>query len=207
MRIQWSDPPKPAQPADVPADWHTVNGPTASKAFKLAALVGMVLLVILCIALGNWAAYASEKGRMAIASDMVYPWLAPAIVLIMFIPLHELIHLLGHPGWGLTDNSILTIWLAKLRFGVYYEGRMSRRRWLAMRLAPFIMLCLLPALIVACMQTGPSNPDVQVGLVVMMMVNALGSGGDLIAVALVLRQVPASAVLHFRDGHAYWQSS
>ena len=205
MRIQWGDPPKSDPPPNVPSDLNTITGPTPSQAFKLATLAGIALLAVLCIALGNWASYASEKGRMASASDTATPWLAPAIVLITFIPLHEFIHLLGQPGWGITRNSVLAIWPTRLRFGVYYEGCMSRKRWLIMRLAPLVVLCLLPALLIALMQTLSSSPDIQVGLIVMMVVNALGSGGDIVAAAIILRQVPASASLCFREGQAYWR--
>jgi hypothetical protein len=187
LRIQWGDPPKIDPPPAVPSDLHAITGPAPTKAFRLAALVGIALLAVFCIALATWASYASEKGRMAIASDAAFAWLAPAIVLVTFIPFHELIHLLGHPGWGLTHDSVLTVWPAKLRFGVYYEGCMSRRRWLIMRFAPFFVLCLFPALIVALMQMFSSSPDLEIGLIVMMVVNALGSGGDIVAAAIVLR--------------------
>jgi hypothetical protein len=142
---------------------------------------------------------------MAGASDTSSPWLAPAIVLVLFIPLHELTHLLGQPGWGLSDRSVLAIWPAKLRFGVYFEGCMSRRRWLIMRLAPLALLSLLPTGLIALMQVLPPNPDLEIGLIVMMLVNALGSGGDVVAAAIVLRQVPGSASLCFHEGRAYWR--
>ena len=82
---------------------------------------------------------------------------------------------------------------------------MSRRRWLGMRLAPFIVLSLLPACVVALLQLYPWMPDVQVGLQVMMLLNALGSGGDILAAVLVLRQVPATAQMCFESGRAYWR--
>ena len=39
----------------------------------------------------------------------------------------------------------------------------------------------------------------------MMLVNALGSGGDAVAAVIVLRQVPALAALCFHNGRAYWR--
>jgi hypothetical protein len=82
---------------------------------------------------------------------------------------------------------------------------MSRRRWLAMRLAPLVMLSVLPACVLALLQVQPLSPDVEVGLSVLMVVNALGSGGDVIAAILVVAQVPPAARLCFRAGRAYWQ--
>ena len=83
---------------------------------------------------------------------------------------------------GRSSRSVVVLWPAKLRFGVYYEGCMSRRRWLAMRLLPLIMLSVIPACILALMQGVLLSPDVEVGLTILMVVNALGSGGDVIAI-------------------------
>ena len=48
-------------------------------------------------------------------------------------------------GWGLSGRSSIVVWLARLRVGSYYEGDLSRSRWLAMRAAPFLLLSLAPA--------------------------------------------------------------
>jgi hypothetical protein len=74
-----------------------------------------------------------------------------------------------------------------------------------MRLAPLVLLSLLPAAVIALMQVLPASPDLEIGLMVMMLVNALGSGGDVVAATLVVRQVPPSARLCFQEGRAYWR--
>ncbi len=122
-------------------------------------------------------------------------WWAVAVVLMTFIPLHEFLHLLGQPEWGCSDRSLLVIWPAKLRLGVYYESCMSRRRWLGMRLVPLLVLS----------QVQPLNVELEIGLQVLMVINAVGSGGDLLAVWLVLKQVPPAGQLCFRKGRAYWR--
>ena len=127
------------------------------------------------------------------------------VVFVIFIPLHEFIHLLGQPERGMSSRSVLTVWPAKLRFGVYYEGCMSRRRWLVMRLAPILVLSVLPACVVALLLMRPGIPDVVVGLQVMMVLNALGSGGDTLAAVVVLRQVPPAAQMCFKSGRADWR--
>ena len=53
----------------------------------------------------------------------------------------------------------------------------------------------------------PLSPDLEVGLSVLMTVNTLGSGADVIAAILVLSQVPPKACLCFRAGRAYWRSA
>jgi hypothetical protein len=182
-----------------------IYSPATRKIYWLAALAGLALLGGLCTGLGMWTWVVANKAGMATAGDAASPWIPVLVVLATFIPLHELFHLLGQPGWGMSSRSVLAVWPAKLRFGVYYEGCMSRRRWLGMRLAPFIVLSLLPACVVALLQLHPWTPDIEVGLQVMMLLNALGSGADIIATVVVLRQVPTTAQMCFESGRAYWR--
>ena len=143
---------------------------------------------------------------MATAGDAASPWVVVVVVLAVFIPLHEFLHLLGQPEWGRSSRSVVVVWPTKLRFGVYYEGCMSRRRWLGMRLAPLIVLSVLPAGLLALLQVQPLSAELEIGLQVLMVVNTLGSGGDILAAVVVLRQVPAAtAQMCFESGRAYWR--
>ena len=42
---------------------------------------------------------------------------------------------------------------------------------------------------------------------VLMVVNGLGSGADVMALGLVLFQVPHTALMCFREGRAYWKTT
>jgi hypothetical protein len=188
-----------------PPDWQVIRSPETRWGFWLAAVVGMVLLSALCGGLGLWSMAVGDRGGMATASDTAYTWLITLVVLAIYIPLHEVLHLLLQPGWGRSNLSVIVLWPAKLRFGVYYEGCMSRRRWLAMRLTPLVFLSVLPACMLALSQIQPLSPKLEVGLSILMVVNALGSGGDVIAAILVVSQVPSTASLCFQSGRAYWR--
>jgi hypothetical protein len=204
VRLQWGHIPRVEGPSAESLGWHVIRSPEARRGFWLAALAGLVLLSGLCAGLGTWS-LAAGRGGMATASDAAYPLVVMLVVLATYVPLHESLHLLGQPGWGRSSRSVVVLWSAKLRFGVYYDGCMSRRRWLAMRLAPLVVLSVLPACMLALLQVQPLSPDVEVGLSILMVVNTLGSGGDVIAAVLVVAQVPAGASLCFRGGRAYWR--
>ena len=137
---------------------------------------------------GLWSFAIGDLSGYATAGESASPWGAVVSVLVVYIPLHEALHLLGQPSWGRSDQSVVVLWPARLRFGVYYEGCMSRRRWLAMRLAPMFVLSVLPAALLALMKLWPLNVELEIGLQVLMLVNALGSGGDVVAALLVLRE-------------------
>lgn len=186
--------------------WQAIHSPQARQGYRLAALASFALLGGLCVGLALLSSVVSGKG-LATAGDSTMTWAVVLVVLVTFIPLHEFLHLLGQPEWGRSDRSLLVVWPAKLRLGVYYEGCMSRRRWLGMRLAPLLALSVLPAGLLLLSQVQPFTVELEIGLQVLMVVNALGSGGDLLAVWLVLKQVPPSGQLCFREGRAYWQTA
>jgi len=186
-------------------DWQIIRSPSLRLSYWLAALAGLLLLSGLCVGLSLWSLMVSDRTGMATTGDSATPWRAMLVVLVVFIPLHELLHLLGQPEWGRSSQSVVVVWPTRLRFGVYYEGCMSRRRWLGMRLTPLTVLSVLPAGLLALSQMWPLGAELEIGLQVLMVVNALGSGGDVVAALLVVAQVPPSGRLCFREGRAYWQ--
>ena len=64
---------------------------------------------------------------------------------------------------------------------------------------------MLPAVLLTLFYWVAVAYAVNVFLQVLMLVNAIGSGADIVAVAWVLFQVPASAQICFSGGKAYWQ--
>ena len=207
MRIHFGNIPEIADAQPEAEGLHPIRGPKPSAGYLLAGLAGFLLLVGpvlgLCVVLSFFAIPGVEPPPGSLPPPV--PWGAIVLVLLLYIPLHELLHLVLHPDWGFSDRSVLVIWPTKLRFGAYYEGCMSRTRWLLMRLAPVVALSLIPAGLVAIFQDALFGHAFRTGLEVMLTVNAVGSGGDVIAMMLVLRQVPRSASLCFRGGRAYWK--
>jgi hypothetical protein len=184
----------------------SIRGPKASVSFLFAGLTGFLLLICPLMALCQILSYFAIPNSEAMqGTHLPPPGGAVVLTLLLFIPLHELMHLIWHPRQGFSDQSILILWPSRLRFGVYYEGSMSRTRWLIMRISPFVVLSLIPASLLSIFQNIPVNNFLQTGLEVLMVVNGVGSGGDVIAMFLVLFQVPPSAVMCFRGGRAYWR--
>lgn len=183
--------------------WHAIRQPGASLSHALAGLVGLAIPFGLCVGLSMLSYLARGDQAADTASNSAADWAAVGLVLLIFIPLHEWLHMTLHPDGGRSDRTCLVIWPGKLHFGVYYEGCMSRTRWLAMRAAPLLALTLLPACVLAAWRAMPST--FSVFLQVLMLVNGIGSGGDVVAMLLILFQLPASAHICFRGGRAYWR--
>lgn len=206
MRILFGGTPAPAAPPNEAEGLHGIRSPKASLSPWLASLTGLLLLLASCVALYVVLTFIYPAADPQ-ATTPPAPLGAVILALVCYIPLHELLHLLWHPDPWSFDQSVLVIWPAKLQFGVYFEGDMSRRRWLVMRAAPFVALSLLPVAILGVTQNGAFDLGVKTFLWVLFVVNTVGSGADVAAMWIVVRQVPRTAWICFRGGRAYWHES
>lgn len=206
MRLHFGDVPAAAEANTEIAGWHRIRSPGARLGYLLAGLAGLVFPLLLILGLSIFSLLVQPVESAAVPADAGTPWTAVVLALLLFIPLHELAHALWHPGQGSSPRTVLVLWPTKLRFGVYYEGCMTRGRWLAMRLAPLLLLSVLPAVLLALSNWLPVAYALQVFFEVLLLVNGIGSGGDIVAAIWVLRQVPAGAEICFADGKAYWRA-
>ena len=120
--------------------WHRIHSPNSNFGYLLAGLVGLVVPFVLF----SWIsviAVIAERNKVRDANlDTSTPWVIVILALLLFIPMHELIHTILHPRFGFSSQTVMVIWPKKIRFGVYYEGSMTRLRWLMMRIAPLVCL-------------------------------------------------------------------
>ena len=196
------------QGTDVPAEaegWHRIHSPASRPGYLLAVSTGFLSFVVLCGAASIVSALVGlASGQEAPASTS--PLAGVIWALLLYIPVHELLHAVWHPRAGLSDRTVFVVWPARLNFGVYYDGCMSRGHWLRMRLAPFLFLSVAPALILAGLRTQPAPVAVTAFFEALILVNCIGSGGDIVAAVWVARQVPRNAHICFAGGRAYWRN-
>ncbi len=130
----------------------------------------------------------------------------PLILAIIFIsiPVHEFVHALTHPHFGSSSKSILGLWLSRGLFYAHYEGEMPRNRFLVILAMPFLILSMLPVTIIALI--GSSVPTTLPRyLVFVALVNSVLSSGDALGFALILSQIPRSAVVRNKGWKSYWK--
>lgn len=186
--------------------WHRIHSPSSRLGYLLAGLAGLAFPIVLIGWLIFVSIFAGGSEEAVTAVDVPPSWGAVLLALFLFIPLHELLHAVWHPHLGLSSQTVLVIWPKKLRFGVYYDGCMTRRRWLAMRLAPLTVLSIIPAGFLILFHFIPVPFALETFLNVLLLVNGIGSGGDIVAVIWVLRQVPSDSQICFYGGKAYRQT-
>ncbi|HKZ54522.1 MAG TPA: DUF3267 domain-containing protein [Anaerolineales bacterium] len=201
MRLHIGKNPVESPPSPIPEGWRSIRQPGPFLSFLLSALLFPCALTTGLVALDIIVAGTDNTSS---APTNGVPWGVILLALLLFIPTHEALHLAFHPGLGRTPRSHLVIWLSKLRFGVYFDGCMTRTRWLIMRSAPFVVLSMLPIAILGLMKDSSSGSTLSIFLQFMMIFNGIGSSGDGAAMVLVLIQVPPSSSLCFQEGRAYW---
>lgn len=161
--------------------WARLPGYGPEPKYALAAVaasVGLFLLVVL-----GWKLLASTS--LPFGSPRFAEVLALALVIIFG---HELVHLAAFPGAG-RRHAIVGIWPQRGAAFVQYLRPTSRNRFVAVALAPFIVISLLPFAVAA------SGLQVPPFIQWMSAINGFGAGTDLLASYLLLRHVHGSRLV------------
>jgi len=110
---------------------------------------------------------------------------------------HELIHLFCIPDFIRSETTILGV----TYFGgfVYTEEQLTRRRYLIISFAPFIIISLILPFVLGMLNL--LSPVV----IVFLLLNSLGSSVDILIALHVLIQVPSHAYLVSNGKDSYWK--
>jgi hypothetical protein len=201
MRLRVGELHEPLGPEPDPAMWTRILSPS-SPASRLAVWVVGIAALSAALAFVIAASLSRLPFESPGPSGGIAPWGVVPAILIVSIPAHEILHALFCPGGLFSPAVTFLVWPRRLRFGVYYEGTISRRRWLVARVAPFGILAVVPALALAT-APGPLDPSLSAALSLLLLVNSLGSGGDLLAAGWVILRIPRGSTLGFFSGRAY----
>jgi hypothetical protein len=187
----------------LPAVWHLIQQPKPALGLGISILTGLGLPFVpfLLLSLESWL-----LPRVATNQTETIPWWILLPVLLVSVVAHEFLHLLWHPGWGLSSQSLMLIWPRRLLAGVYYEGFMPRTRWLVMRLSPLVGLTVLPTLVLLVVYPYEMSFFWQQFIILVILVNSLGAGGDLVASVIVAQQVAPGGQVGNWNGRACWRA-
>lgn len=172
--------------------WVAVREPGLIKIQLIA--IPVVILIALLFQLAFWLAGVDVSPLTNIKNAPI----ALAIILGV-VPIHELLHLVCFPGFGLGEKSIVGFWPKMFIPYVHYDGILSKKRFVLIVSCPFVVLSIMPLL------SSFIKPDIAVVIVAVSYLNCLVCGVDLISIFLVVKQVPSDAVVRNNGLHSYWR--
>ena len=121
------------------------------------------------------------------------------VAAVMVLAFHELAHAVTFT-WGRQRGLRVECVWQKYRPHLRYHGAVSRARYIAVLLAPIVAVSIAPIVMSTVLSLRSGD------LVLISLLNALVSGGDLLAAGLVLLQVPANAVVQRRGECVIWRA-
>lgn len=183
--------------------WSSIREPGP---FLLQILAIPVALVTLALLGGLFALAFPPGSSVGSPPSISFSLWTLAFILIFLIPVHEMIHAFCTPQMGFTDHTLIGIWPAKLLFYAYYDGPMSRSRFLITFLGPFVILSLLPIAGIALGRWYPLPNEVAFHLMLLSFLNGAAASGDLIGFVLVLFQIPSTATVRNFGWRTFWKA-
>jgi hypothetical protein len=96
---------------------------------------------------------------------------------------------------------MIGVWPARLLFYAYYDGVMSRNRFLLTFALPFLVLSLLPIPLIALTRW----PSLE--LLFLSLINGAAASGDIIGIFLVAFQIPRGALIRNKGWRTFWKFS
>jgi len=159
----------------------------------LAAPVAIALLVL------SFLVCRAFVGPDEFRLDMVNMTLVYWTIAIL-IPIHEFVHAISTPSWGMSDRTVVGFWPRKVLPYAIYTDALTRTQIIWFIVMPFLTLTVLPAIGMCILEL-----DTPI-LYYCILINAGLSGGDIVQVPVFLSQVPRHAIIRNRGFESYWKA-
>jgi hypothetical protein len=190
MRVYFGNAPEGQAQAPVPDGWQQTSGFGAKQVQNYGLLVSVAGMLLVAILLQGAFRPGSIWGAL--------------LVMIVTVPLHELIHALTTPGWGLSDRTVIAFQSGKGLLLPYmvYDGSQPLWRMLLTGLAPVMLLTVLPVIFILFT---PLSGAFRADLGFLAFFNIAISGGDLVNCFWLLSHLPLHATVQSRGWGLLWK--
>lgn len=190
MRLIIGNPPVKQQLTPQVEGWQETSalGAKAVQAYGLlVSCVGMLLVG----ALLSWSIHPSSI------------W-TTVLILVTILPLHELVHALTTPAWGLSDRTVLGFQRGKglMLPYMYFDGIQPLWRMLLTGLAPVVILTGLPVIFI---HFAPLSAMIRADLGFLAFFNVGISGGDWVVFGWLITHLPLRATVKGNGWGLLWR--
>ncbi|MGV8083813.1 MAG: DUF3267 domain-containing protein [Coriobacteriia bacterium] len=182
--------------------WTLVREPRTGVLMLLAVPLGVViagLLMLLWVSILPVRMPTASSEGFSIDVNL-WQLLGFAVAVVGFVLLHEVLHVIPAVVAGGSKDVVIGFWPKYFAPYVAFTGTLSRNVQLLSGVMPFLALTVVPIPLAMLF------PQAAWWLVALSVVNALGSGADVIMVALLARQVPSASIVRNHGPATYWRA-
>lgn len=180
-------------------DWILLKEPYTLLVTILASIPIMLINIFISIGAINIFSEITLK-EFGITKDLFTITIRLDVIIGIFliVVIHELIHLLIVPNFLKSKRTFIGLTF----FGgyVYTEEEISKKRYIIITIAPFVILSIFLPLILGLL--GFLTPILKF----LILLNAASSSVDMFNLFLLLTQVPKDSVLRSNGIKTYWKS-
>jgi hypothetical protein len=132
-------------------------------------------------------------------------FLLTLLILVFTVPVHELVHALFTPNWGLSSKTIFGVQNGKGLFMpyVYYDDEQPLWHFLLTGLAPTIVLTVLPIMVILIT---PLSHITRAGLGFLSLYNAGIAGGDWVLLVWFSTRLDLRSYVRQKEWKLYWKA-
>lgn len=167
--------------------WTKSKEPT-QKVFFILAFIILVFTILIMHKLRDFLSPSNSYTN--ILYDMIF--------FLVLIPIHELLHALVFPEPLTSRNVIFGTLLEKGCFYAYYDGEMTKCRFLISIITPFTILTLIPLILVIF---GVFNSY----LFEFSYINSLFCCGDIISFFIIIFTLPQKSIVRNKGWYTYYR--
>ncbi|MAE61459.1 MAG: hypothetical protein CMJ49_08905 [Planctomycetaceae bacterium] len=184
--------PLPANEAFSPLEtgWRRSREPGAVWLQVIAVPAAVVLVAVFGLALGMF----TWSGSIDVNMNLMR-W-----GIVIMIPIHELVHAVTTPGWGMSDKTVVGFWARRLLPYAVYTEALTRRQIMWLILMPFVALSVVPAAVQLALGV---DSEVLTHLVV---INAGLCSGDIPLAFVFWFGTPRGALVRNKGYDSYWKA-
>ena len=167
---------------------------TSTLGAKAVQTYGLIVSCVGMLLVGFLLSWAIHPGSI---------W-TTVIILVTILPLHELVHALTTPSWGLSDRTIIGFQRGKglMLPYMYFDGIQPLWWMLLTGLAPIVLLTVLPVIFI---QLSPLSSAFRTDLGFLAFFNAAISGGDLVIFFWLITHLPLQAMVKGNGWGLLWK--
>lgn len=208
LRMQFVVGPPPDTPDFTPEreGWQQIRVPTPARLLIVGSVVGIPLAASVALGWSRWFSMDTPLLQMDVTALGPLGAMVPLGLLLAglvsfggLIALHELVHALACPRFGLSSATTIGIWPSRFLPYADYRKPLLCWRFIIVAAAPFVVISLIPLAFAHATGLAPKSS------MVLSVVNALVSGGDALICFVMLAQVPLDAMVQSKRWDIWWR--